>query len=55
MPILVAVTIYHVAYELWLYTNYTQCGGAIPYPWYYDIQLSARPGTGLSNHGSRPS
>ena len=42
-----AGTAYHVAYEAWLYLNFVMCGGAIPYPWYYDIQLSDRPLTNL--------
>ena len=36
-----------MAYEAWLYLNFVMCGGAIPYPWYYDIQLSDRPLTNL--------
>lgn len=38
-----AVTAYHATFETWLFINYLQCGGAIPYPWYYDIALSPYP------------
>ena len=42
-----AVTAYHSSFELWLCLNWYMCGYAIPYPWYYDIQLSSRPLTNL--------
>lgn len=43
LALLKASTAYHALFEAWLYTNWAMCGHAIPYPWYYDIQLSAHP------------
>lgn len=41
--LLLAVTAYHATFECWLLLNWTQTGGAIPYPWYYDIARSPYP------------
>lgn len=37
----------HTCFETWLFINWSKCGMAIPYPWYYDIQLSSMPATNL--------
>jgi len=45
--LVMAVTAYHTCFETWLFINWSKCGMAIPYPWYYDIQLSSMPATNL--------
>ena len=37
--LVIGTTIFHICYEAWLALNGYMCGGAIPYPWYYDIFL----------------
>ena len=49
--LVLSTTAFHVAYELWLYLNLVRCGGAIPYPWYYDIGLSPAPRLGFVAYG----
>lgn len=46
--LVLTTTAFHLAYHAWLFTNFVMCGGAIPYPWYYDMLLSPYPVASLA-------
>ena len=47
MALISSTTTYHIAFEIWLFINWSKCGHAIPYPWYYEILISPYPACGL--------